>query len=485
MRKLFNALPFLEKRFSSSTISSYESFLLKHPEYKITGAIDELRETDFTRLDDQKHTYLDFTGGQLFGTSQVKKHQEFLCSTILGNPHSINPSSALAEEHIQATRQKVLSYFNAGDDYTCVFTSNASAALKIISECYPFNEHGQFLMTADNHNSVNGIREYARVKNCPFTYSPLASDLRIDSELLSTNLRNLKGESKLFAFPAQSNVSGVKHDLQWINEAQENGWDVLLDAAAFVPSDKLDLHLFQPEFVAVSFYKIFGYPTGLGALLIKNSAYKKLQKTSFAGGTITIVSVKGDGYHLGQGAARFEEGTLNYLEIPAIKLGLEYIEAIGIENIKIRVKCLTSHLLQQLTSLRYHNGQPLVEIYGPKNNQMRGGTIALNFFDTNGDMHDFQAIEQNAFERNISIRTGCFCNPGIDETNHNLSSSKLQSYFQEEGEKNYFDLIEFIGQTRGAVRVSIGYISNFKDIETFIGFCKTYLNKKITSKLQV
>lgn len=481
MRKFFNALPFFEKRFSKDPISSYESFLHSHPEYQETTFIDDLREKDFSRLDDQQHTYLDFTGGQLFGTSQVKKHQDFLCSTILGNPHSINPSSALAEKHIQATRQKVLSYLNAGDDYTCVFTSNASAALKIISECYPFDDRGQFLMTADNHNSVNGIREHTRVKNCPFTYSPLASDLRIDSEPLSANLGSLEGDNKLFAFPAQSNVSGVKHDLHWINEAQEHGWDVLLDAAAFAPSDKLDLQLFQPEFVALSFYKIFGYPTGLGALLIKNSAFDKLQKTSFAGGTITIVSVQGDGYHSAKGAARFEEGTLNYLEIPAIKTGLEYIEDIGIEKIKTRVKCLTGHLLHQLTRLKHDNGQSLVEIYGPKDNQMRGGTIAMNFFDAQGEMHDFQVIEQAAFERNISIRTGCFCNPGIDETNHNLSEIKLKEYFQTDGEKDYFKLIKFIGQKRGAVRVSIGYISNFKDIETFLDFCKTYLNKKIVS----
>lgn len=481
MRKFFNALPFFEKRLSNGPRTSYESFLLSHPEYQETTFIDDLREKDFSRLDDQQHTYLDFTGGQLFGVSQVKKHQDFLCSTILGNPHSINPSSALAEKHIQATRQKVLSYFNAGDDYTCVFTSNASAGLKIISECYPFDNRGQFLMCTDNHNSVNGIREYARAKNCPFTYSPLEKDLRINSQPLLSNLSSLEGNNKLFAFPAQSNVSGVKHDLRWINKAQKHGWDVLLDAAAFAPSDKLDLQLYQPEFVTLSFYKIFGYPTGLGALLIKKSAFDKLQKTSFGGGTITIVSVQGDGYHLDKGAARFEEGTLNYLEIPAIKTGLEYIEDIGIDKITTRVKCLTGYLLHQLTGLKHHNGQSLVEIYGPKDNHMRGGTIAMNFFDSTGDMYDFQLIEQTAFDRNISIRTGCFCNPGIDEINHNLSEIKLKEYFQTDGDKDYFNLIEFIGQKRGAVRVSLGYISNFKDIETFLGFCKTYLNKKIAS----
>lgn len=479
MLRFFNSLPFLQKSRNALNLSPYDRFLRDFPDYKNTQPIDELREVDFQRLDEQQHTYLDFTGGQLFGLSQLKKHQEFLSSTILGNPHSINPSSALAESHIKATRQKVLDYFNATNDYVCIFTANASAALKILGECYPFASDGQLLMTFDNHNSVNGIREYARAKDCPFQYSPLDAGLRIDAKAFGEKLKKAEGKNKLLAFPAQSNVSGVKHDLDWIEEAQSLGWDVLLDAAAFVPSDRLDLLMHQPEFVAVSFYKIFGYPTGLGALLVKKSAFEKLQKPSFAGGTITIVSVQGDGHYLEKKAARFEEGTVNYLEIPAIKTGLEYIEAIGIEQIKSRVACLTEYLLRELVKLRHKNGKGLIEIYGPQNGQSRGGTIAMNFYDSFGRLHDFIKIEQAAFEQNISLRTGCFCNPGIDETNHQLQAEKLQAYFKQEGAKDYFNLIEFMGQKRGAVRVSIGYISNFKDLQVFIGFCKGFLDRDV------
>lgn len=474
MRQLINALPFFQKR---QTLDAYTEFQWDFPAYKSTFSLDELRKSDFGRLDAQNHVYLDFTGGQLYGESQVRKHQEFLCSQILGNPHSINPSSALAEKHIEATRTKVLEYFNATEDYYCIFTANASAALKIVGECYPFREDGQLLLTFDNHNSVNGLREYARTKGCPFQYSPLNKELRLDSVQLQMYLGQLEGQNKLFALPAQSNVSGVKHDLDWIEEAQSLGWDVLLDAAAFVPSDRLDLLRYQPEFVSLSFYKMFGYPTGLGALLVKKSAYAKLKKPSFAGGTITIVSVQGDGHYLDGKAARFEEGTVNYLDIPAIKSGLEYIESIGLEKIKTRVACLTEYLIRQMKALRHRNGQRLIEIYGPQHGEQRGGTIAMNFRDAFGRLHDFSAIEQAAYEQNISLRTGCFCNPGIDETNHALDAEKLQTYFQKEGAKDYFDLIEFMGQKRGAVRVSIGFITNFNDIQAFLKFCKGYLDQ--------
>ena len=478
MLKFFNSLPFFQERTGRQGLSNYETFLRQFPEYNSTKNLDAIRIRDFARLDEQIHTYLDFTGGHLVPQSLLDAHHRFLSNSILGNPHSINPSSALSQKHIQATRNKVLSFFNAGDDYECIFTQNASAAIKIIGECYPFEDNGQLLMTFDNHNSINGLREFARAKAAPFAYSPLNDELRINNSDLKEKLATITGQHKLFAFPAQSNVSGVKHNLEWIEEAQSLGWDVLLDAAAFVPSERLDLLQHQPEFVSLSFYKMFGYPTGLGALLVKKSAYAKLAKPSFAGGTITIVSVQGDGHHLEKGPARFEEGTLNYINIPAIKMGLEYLEAMDMEKVKARVNSLTAWLLQQLRNLRHRNGQRLVTIYGPQDTQSRGGTIAMNFFDQQGRMYDFIDIEKAAYKENISLRTGCFCNPGIDETNHQLKAGKLQDYFQQTGEKDYFDLIQFIDQKRGAVRVSLGYMSNFEDVERFLKFCRSFLSWK-------
>ncbi len=481
MIRFFNAASIRGSRWFSRSKNRTQLSEL-NPEYSNTSFLNELRDKDFARLDEQNHTYLDFTGGHLYPESLVKKHQEFLSTNILGNPHSINPSSALAEKHINEARNKVLEFFNAQNDYICIFTSNASAALKIIGECYPFASDGQLLLTFDNHNSVNGIREFARKANCPFTYSPLDKELRIDSELFAKNIQEMQGKNKLLAFPAQSNVSGVKHNLEWVQKAQQENWDVLLDAAAFVPSDRLDLQKYKPEFVSVSFYKIFGYPTGIGALLAKKSAFDKLKKPSFTGGTITIVSVQGDGYYLEKEAARFEEGTINYLEIPAVKTGLEFIEQIGIDHIKSRVQHLTEYLIKKLLEIKHKNGAPLIKIHGPKNGINRGGTIAMNFFDKEGTLHDFQQIESDAYKRNISLRTGCFCNPGIDETNHQLNAEKLKIYFQRNGEKDYFGLINFLNQKRGAVRVSVGYISNLKDMDSFLNFCTSYLNKKATSK---
>jgi molybdenum cofactor sulfurtransferase len=471
-----------ENRFGHSGFQhSFHQFVQNYPGYNTTRVLDKMRETEFSRLDKQGHTYLDFTGGGMYAACQVKAHLEMLEKDVYGNPHSSNPTSQHATELTESARNYVLKYFNTTpEDYICIFTQNASGALKLLGEAYPFEQGDHLLLTFDNHNSVNGIREFARKKKASYNYSPIQQhDLRLDEDHLMENLdQPVAGKHKLFGFPAQSNVSGVKHDLKWIKTAQEKGWHVLLDAAAFVPTNRLDLGQYNPEFVAVSFYKIFGYPTGLGCLLVKRDVFNELVRPWFAGGTITIVSVQGDSFYYDKNNARFEDGTINYLDIPAIETGLKHIESIGIDTISRRVECLTGWAIEELLKLKHQNGNPLVKIYGPRNTDSRGGTIAMNFFDTNGLMYNFLEVEQMANGEKISLRTGCFCNPGIDETNHALHEDELKAYFATQGEKDYFSLIDYIGKKRGAVRISLGYISNFKDVYHFVQFAKGLLDKE-------
>jgi molybdenum cofactor sulfurtransferase len=89
--------------------------------------------------------------------------------------------------------------------------------------------------------------------------------------------------------------------------------------------------------VALSFYKMFGYPTGLGCLLVRRETLAKLRRPWFAGGTITIASVQGDGHYYADAEAAFEDGTVDYLNIPAVEIGLRHIDKIGIDHIHDRV----------------------------------------------------------------------------------------------------------------------------------------------------
>lgn len=437
-----------------------------------------LRNVEYKRLDNNKQVYLDYTGGNLYAKSQILEHQDLLINNILGNPHSTNPTSQFSTKLVEEARQKVIDFFNA-EDYFCIFTQNASNALKIVGESYPFNEKSRFLLLSDNHNSVNGIRQFCLSKGGKVTYAPIFyQNLRIDESFLKEQLeQNNDCENKLFAFPAQSNVSGVKHDLGWIEKAQNLGWDVLLDAAAFVPTNKLDLKKIKPDFVCVSFYKIFGYPTGIGCLLVNKEKFKKLRKPWFAGGTVSLVSVNTIQHFLINNHERFEDGTLNYLDIPAVKIGLDYIENIGIERINERVSSLRKYLFENLEKLHHENGQKLVQIFGPKDHQNLGGTIILGFYNKEGKRYEFEQIEEMANQHNISLRSGCFCNPGIDETNNCLTDNELATYYSSHESGNYKDMIKFLGKMRGATRISVGIATTQKDIDILMNFMNELLNK--------
>ena len=241
----------------------YEAFLRAFPEYAETSSLDALRATDYRRLDDQGHVYLDYTGGSLYATSQLRRHQALLEEQVLGNPHSASPTSAKTTDLVERARRAVLAWFGADRDYTAVFTQNATAALKHVGESYPFARDARLLLTVDNHNSVNGIREFAVARGAYLEYVPLTPpELRIDrTRLTECFAAGRPSTARLFAFPAQSNFSGVQHPLELIDEAHAHGWDVLLDAAAFVPTNRLDLRRVRPDFVTMSFYKMFGYPT--------------------------------------------------------------------------------------------------------------------------------------------------------------------------------------------------------------------------------
>ena len=123
---------------------------------------------------------------------------------------------------------------------------------------------------------------------------------------------------------------GVQHPLDLVDEAHDAGWDVLVDAAAFAPTNRLDVAGVRPDFVTLSFYKIFGFPTGVGCLLMRaRPARPRCARPWFAGGTITIASVQGDGHYLHADEAAFEDGTVDYLNLPAVETGLRHLERIG------------------------------------------------------------------------------------------------------------------------------------------------------------
>ncbi|KAK2797262.1 hypothetical protein FQN50_009270 [Emmonsiellopsis sp. PD_5] len=479
------------KRRNQKTLEKAEKLFRKSsPTFDDTSHLDQLRTLEYSTLDREGHVYLDYTGGGLYSESQLRAHFDLLRQNIFGNPHSSNPTSSAITELDEQARALVLSFFRASpDEYSVIFTANSSAALKLVGESYPFGPASEAVFLWDNHNSVHGIREFARSKGATITHVPVKfPELRADESAIEAALQRKEGAGnspRLFAYPAQSNFSGTQHPLEWIEKAQAQGWDVLLDAASFAPTNRLDLSKYHPDFVPISFYKMFGYPSGVGCLLARKEALAKLNRPWFAGGTVWGVTVQADAHVLLDGHEAFEDGTINYLSLPAVHIGLTHLTGIGMESIHERVMCLTDWLVKALLPLRHSDGSPLIRLYGPASTHRRGGTIAFNFLDTKGHVVDERIVENRATARRISLRTGCFCNPGAGEAAFHLSKQILTSAFDgeadmenEKGEKKgWDDFLNDMGMpSGGAIRISLGLMSNFSDVYRFLDFACTFLN---------
>jgi selenocysteine lyase/cysteine desulfurase len=426
---------------------------------------DELRDREFSRLDAQHHAYLDYAGSALYGDSQLRAHHEILRGGIFGNPHSDSAPSSASTEVMDSARRRLLRFLDVDEStHDVIFTANTSAAIKLVAEAYPFSKERGCFFGADNHNSVNGIREYARRAGAPVRYLPLDRHLRLlDAELLLAEA-SLHGEG-LVAFPAQSNFSGVQHPLDLVTKARALGFDVLLDVAAYVPSHALSLRRCPADFAALSFYKLFGYPTGLGALVARRDALSRLRRPWFAGGTVMYASVAADAHLLRARHEGFEDGTPDFLSIAALDAGFDLLDEVGMPRLTAHVSQLARDFVDDLRALRHANGTPLVRIYGPRDRSECGGAVAFNVCDRTGTPMSYSFVETRARRANVSLRGGCFCNPGASESAFALEPNRIAACLANLGADFTPERFAECSNTAvGAVRVSIGLANNAEDI---------------------
>jgi selenocysteine lyase/cysteine desulfurase len=439
----------------------------------------QLRRSEFARLDADAHAYLDYTGSALYPASLVDAHAAMLREAVLGNPHSENPASLASSALIAGARSRVLRWLRADPaEYEVCFTANASGAIRLVAEAFPFAPDGGLVLSADNHNSVNGIREYARRAGAAVHYLPLDAELRLSDagERLHALRRGRTGPT-LFAYPAQSNFSGVKHSLDLVAQARAHGYAVLLDAASFVPTSRLDLQSTPADFVAVSFYKTFGYPSGVGALVARRSALAALRRPWFAGGTVDYVSVQNDSHLLHEGAEGFEDGTANFLAIGAVTAGLDFIDRVGVERIGAHAGALARRLAGALRSLRHANGRPLATLYGPRDMESCGAVVTFNVLDDAGRAVPFADVEARARAARVSVRGGCFCNPGAAEAAFGFPAGESACCL-ERTRREGWSLARFAdcmqGHAVGALRASLGMASDERDVERLVAVVESY-----------
>uniref|UniRef100_A0A671XLE5 Molybdenum cofactor sulfurase n=1 Tax=Sparus aurata TaxID=8175 RepID=A0A671XLE5_SPAAU len=482
-------------------LCTFETFQQFWSHYGHGEDFQDVIEREFTRI--KGTTYLDHAATTLYPESLVRGYFQDISRNVYGNPHSHNPSSRLTHDTVERVRYRVLQHFNASpEEYSVIFTSGCTAALKLVAESFPWrppteSEAGShFCYLTDNHTSVVGIRGLTSARGvvalpvCPQEVEKRAKDEAGGGEDVICQTPHL------FCYPAQSNFSGKKYPLSHVKGIQarrlypacdhHGRWFVLLDAAAHVSCSPLNLQDCPADFIPISFYKMFGFPTGLGALLVRTDAAGILKKTYFGGGTAAAYLSGEDYYvHAANLSDRFEDGTVSFLDIIAVNHGFEALYRItgGMHNIQQHTFGLARYTYMLLSSLCHGNGRPVAQIYTEgqfESPRTQGAILNFNLMDSHGQIIGYSQVDRMASLYNIHVRTGCFCNTGACQSFLGISNQQMRRNLQ--AGHVCGDSVDVVdGQPTGSVRVSFGYMSTFEDCQKFLSFvAECFVEKPVT-----
>ncbi|KAK9787728.1 hypothetical protein WJX73_008150 [Symbiochloris irregularis] len=509
------------EKFDTAISAEKAAFLQRHQKaYGYRNKIDRMRQQEFARLG--KRVYVDHAGSTLYAASQLRAVFKDLEAHVYGNPHSLHGEllgewgSGAAEA--EARRLTLQMCSASAQDYVCIFTAGATGGFRLIAECFPWKPESVMVYTRDNHNSVTGIRESALQAGA----SALAVDLCAGSNgatcfqpclpLMSRSLQHASSTEQpvhMFAMPVESNFSGMRYDPVLVTAIQQQGMPgadgesllgrvpvqeqgrclVVLDAAKACTTCPPNLAECSADFVALSFYKIFGYPSGLGALLVRKDALPLLRKRYFGGGAVAVSIAEEDFSRQRPGAAGMEDGTSAFLSVAALKHGFAQIHRLGgFTAVEHHTQALTRHMAESLQEMHHGNGRPVCALYGahagtvlPDARYMppgiigQGPIVTFNIMRPDGTFVGYREVEKLAALNRIDLRAGAFCNPGACAQHLGLTPERMRANF-EAGHVCWDDHDVIDGIPTGAVRVSFGYMSTFEDAAAVLQFVREFFH---------
>ncbi|XP_054728381.1 molybdenum cofactor sulfurase [Anastrepha obliqua] len=481
------------------------------PEFQdeFTPAETKAIQSEFHRVKD--NIYLDHAGTTLYAESLIEASGKVLKDNLFCNPHTCNVTGDLIDQ----ARYRILQCFNTdATEYAVVFTANATAGLRLVGECFDFggqvNNQGDFYYCQENHTSVLGMREIVSTNRLyVLTKDEILKNLSHISKN-GANTENNTGDiseqrnNSLVAYSAQCNFSGYKIPLETIEaiqtyglavngkqirgvenecEATKSNFYICLDTASFVATNYLDLQKYKPDFCCISFYKMFGFPTGVGALLVSKRGQSVLHKRYYGGGTINIAMTR-ENFHQKRSnfLTRFEDGTLPFLTITSVLEAFRVLERLvpatpkqlSVQRISTHVYRLAKYCYDSLATLHHANGTPLIQFYnhnGYDDIAQQGGIVTFNVLHDDGSYVGFAEVACIAAVHNVQIRTGCFCNPGACQWHLRLSNADIRKQF-EAGHvcSDYTDIID--GVPTGAIRMSFGFMTRVTDVDKAVAMIR-------------
>lgn len=442
----------------------------------MTYNVDQIRSLEYPALNGV--TYLDFAGGGVGAKSVVEKHSALLQSTILINPHTTSKT----QSQVDRVRQRILHLFNADTaEYDLVFVSNTTAGAKLVGECITPEDH--YLYLQDSHTSLVGLRALSG------KYTALLS-----SSFNSHNSSALPERGyKILSWPAQSNFNGRRYPTaKWLESSADQDCTIsIVDAASYCITDLPDLAKWHPDFMLVSFYKMFGHPDLAGLIVRKTAKVQAFlaRRRYFGGGTIEALVSSGEHAYNPRKMmvhAALEDGTLPVSSIMCVDIAISEHKRLyaSYAEISKHSSSLAHELRQRLGRLSHEsNGRPLCEFYSYNSAytcEEQGPIVTFNLVGASGEYIGYSDVVSILAEEGVVVRGGTMCNSGAASAEMNISGEQIISNHRR-GHVcgDAMDIID--GRLTGAVRVSLGPCSTLQDIDTLVRLLSVYYLESGTS----
>ena len=347
----------------------------------------------------------------------------------------------LAEEstrEYESARDKLAKLLNIRDREEIVFVRGTTEAINMVAYAWGRANvaEGDEIVTTEyeHHSNIVPWQLLVQEKGARLRYIPIDDEGHLMLDVLDDILAD--GRTKLVAFALVSNVMGTITDTQRIiSKCREAGVLTLVDGAQAVPHMQIDVEALGCDFFALSGHKMMG-PTGIGALWARRSLLEDMKP--FHGGGDMIREVHKYESTWNDLPYKFEAGTPNIADVVGLGAAVDYLETVGMDNVRRHERDLTAYALERMSSI------PGLTIYGTRNPDMRGGVISFNFADVHP--HD---VAQILDEEGIAIRSGHHCAQVLMERMNVAAMSRASFYLYNTNE----DVDALMGALQKVARV--------------------------------
>ncbi len=334
-------------------------------------------------------------------------------SNIHRGLHTMSEEATLAYE---GAREKIARFIDAASEREIIFTRNATEAINIVVESW--GKHNiqagdEIVITAmEHHSNLVPWQKLCEDKGAKLVYIELAEDGNLDYQMAARLITN---RTKIVAVTQMSNVMGTVVDLQKLGSlARLNGAKFLVDGAQGVPHLPTSVREIDCDFLVFSLHKMLG-PTGVGVLYGKEELLDLMPPMLYGGDMIS--SVTREKTTVNELPWKFEAGTPNIADVIASGAAIDYLQELGMQNVRAHELDLTRHAMDLMLKL------PSIKIYGPQNPELKGGVVSFNYEGVHP--HDMGQILN---ESGIAIRAGHHCCQPLMKTLGVMGTARASFY---------------------------------------------------------